>query len=105
MEQKEAILYTGVLNDDIMTATADGVKIVYYTFANEWNNRENMQEFASVADALEWYEKNMNDRAIAQGYEWRDEWRDDSPECARENSTDADALQEWRDVVESVLYN
>lgn len=105
MEQKEAILYMGVLNDDIITATADGVKITYYFYATAWNNSEHVRKFKSITAALEWYAQELQDRAISQGYEWRDEWRDDSPEYARENSTDADALQEWRDVVESVLYN
>lgn len=62
---KVAILYTGVLNDDmIIDNDSNGVDIIYYTYCNEWSNDKHIKHFNNYDDAIAWYKDKFNKRVI-----------------------------------------
>ena len=112
-------LFEGVLNNDIMNITKDGyyyknhnkatVKVVYYTYANEWSNHEHKRFFKTIIRACEWYKKNMFDRAIYQGAVWLSDEDEAIAELVNNHDFDyvikhltkeqkADALNEWENL-------
>lgn len=98
MERAKLTLFEGVLNDDHLIILEDNYyykghnkatcKLVYYTFATEWSNKEHKMFFKSIDNALEWYKKHLLDRVIMQGKEWAE----DGGEPAKD---DTEAINEW----------
>lgn len=76
-----------------------GTTLHYFTYATSWTDTEHIVEFKTLDQAIEWYEKNMRPRCIAQGKYWLEEGGDLSP-----NISDEDAIAEWREIVECVAY-
>ena len=89
------VLHENVLTDDYVERGT----LHYFTYATEWSDREHVKEFKTTAEALEWYEKHLHDRVVAQGRYWLQEDGD-----MVENITDEDAVDEWRTIVECVAY-
>lgn len=91
-EKVELTLFEGVLNSDNVMILKDNwyftkhnkakVKITFYTYANEWSNKENTRYFKTLENALKWYKKNMLDRVILQGGAWLTEDGGDGEEEA-----------------------
>lgn len=71
----------------------------YYTYATEWTDTEHIKKFNDTEQAIEWYEKNMHDKVVAQGKYWLEE---DNGLDGTE--TEQDCIDEWRNIVESVAY-
>lgn len=90
IELCENVLTTDYVEDNVLH---------YFTYANEWCDREHVKEFKDMEQALDWYEKNMRERVVAQGKYWLQEDGD-----MIENITDEDAVDEWRTIVECVAY-
>lgn len=94
-EKATLTLHENVVSTDHITILEDKyyyvghnkatVKLTYYTYANEWSDREHVKYFKSVDNAIEWYEKNFRDRAIDQGRIW-------SEEDGTENASEEEAI-------------
>ena len=82
-EVQNITLYQGVLNDDFARVLDEKhyykghnrarVALFYYTFANEWSDKEGVKFFRTLENAIEWYKKTYRDRAIYQGRVWLSE--------------------------------
>ena len=72
----------------------------YFTYATEWTDREHVLEFETPEKAIEWYKENLTDRCLDQGKYWLQEDGD-----LEENITDDDAMNEWENIVDCVIYN
>lgn len=83
----------------VSTDYIEGNTLHYFTYATEWTDAEHVVKFKSTEQALDWYEKNMRERAVAQGKYWLQEDGDHE-----QNITDEDAVSEWRTIVECVAY-
>ena len=83
----------------VSTDYIEGSTLHYFTYATEWTDAEHVVKFKSTEQALNWYEKNMRERAVAQGKYWLQEDGDHE-----QNITDEDAVSEWRAIVECVAY-
>ena len=83
----------------VSTDYIEGSTLHYFTYATEWTDAEHVVKFKSTEQALDWYEKNMRERAVAQGKYWLQEDGDHE-----QNITDEDAVSEWRTIVECVAY-
>ena len=81
----------------VSTDYIDGTTLHYFTYATAWTDAEHVIKFKTLEQALEWYEKNMHERVVAQGKYWLEEDGD-------QNITDEDAVSEWRTIVECVAY-
>lgn len=94
------------LHENVLTTdyVEDGV-LHYFTYATEWSDKEHVIEFKTTAEAVEWYEENMRDRCIDEGRYWYWEMHDDNPEgdFYPADVSEADALEEWRSVVECLM--
>lgn len=83
----------------VSTDYIEGSTLHYFTYATEWTDAEHVVKFKSTEQALDWYEKNMRERVVAQGKYWLQEDGDHE-----QNITDEDAVSEWRAIVECVAY-
>lgn len=90
IELCENVVSTDYIKDNVLH---------YFTYATEWTDREHIIEFKSTEQAIEWYEKHMRDRVVAQGKYWLEEDGD-----MVENITDEDAISEWENIVDCVAY-
>ena len=90
IELCENVVSTDYIEDNVLH---------YYTYATEWTDREHIIEFESTEQAIEWYEKHMRDRVVAQGKYWLEEDGD-----MVENITDEDAISEWQNIIDCVAY-
>lgn len=95
MVDKRIELHENVVSTDYI----EGSTLHYFTYATEWTDAEHVVKFKSTEQALDWYEKNMRERAVAQGKYWLQEDGDHE-----QNITDEDAVSEWRTIVECVAY-
>lgn len=86
----ENVLTTDYLEDNVLH---------YFTYATEWTDAEHVMKFETPEKAIEWYENNMKGRVIDQGKYWLQE--DGEHE---ENITDEDAVSEWQNIVDCVMY-
>lgn len=108
-ERATLTLYEGCLNDDHVVILEDGFKftghngstvaLVYYTYANEWSNHENIRFFTTLENAMKWYKKEFRDRAVYQGRVWLTEGGDEEYEKKDEDGIvvvdDEEALNEF----------
>ena len=69
----------------------------YFTYATEWTDREHVLDFETPEKAIEWYKKNLTGRCIDQGKWWAHEDGD-------ENIDDEEAMNEWENIVDCVMY-
>ena len=69
----------------------------YFTYATEWTDREHVLDFETPEKAIEWYKKNLTDRCIDQGKWW-------AHEDGEENIDDDEAMNEWENIVDCVMY-
>ena len=81
----------------VSTDYIEGTTLHYFTYATEWTDTEHILKFKTLDQALEWYEKHLHGRVVAQGECWL---REDG----EENITDEDAVNEWRTIVDCVAY-
>lgn len=81
----------------VSTDYIEDTTLHYFTYATCWTDKEHVLEFESTEQAIEWYEKHMRDRVVAQGKYWLEE-------DGEQNATDEDAMSEWRTIVECVAY-
>lgn len=105
-----AILHENCLTDDIIEVLNDGwvytghnganVKITYYTYANEWSDKEHEKYFKSIDNAINWYKKNMLERVKDMGKYWAYDNRDTEE---ADTLTDDDFIYEWEDIVSCCL--
>lgn len=101
MYKNNILLHQNPLTDDAVLELEQGyyyknhnkstVKLVYYTYANEWGDKEHVKFFKSIDTAIEWYKKNFRDRAIEQGKFWLLE----NGYSLNNDFTDDDCLNEW----------
>lgn len=89
----------GLCENVVSTDYIEGTTLHYFTYATEWTDTEHVLKFKSTEHAIEWYEKHMHDRVVAQGKYWLEEDGD-----LEENITDEDAVNEWRTIVDCVAY-
>lgn len=95
MIDKRIELHENVVSTDYI----EGNTLHYYTYATCWTDAEHVIKFKTTEQALEWYEKHMRDRVVAQGKAWAEE----DSECASDMSNE-DYISEWRTIVECVAY-
>ena len=81
----------------VSTDYIEGTTLHYFTYATEWTDTEHVLKFKTLEQAIEWYEKHLHGRVVAQGECWL---REDGVE----NYTDEDAVDEWRTIVDCVAY-
>lgn len=89
VELHENVVSTDYLEDNVLH---------YFTYATEWTDREHVMKFETPDDAIEWYKNNMEGRVIEQGKYWLQE------DGEEENITDEDAVDEWENIVDCVMY-
>lgn len=90
VELHENVVSTDYLEDNMLH---------YFTYATAWTDREHVMKFETPEKAIEWYKNNMKGRVIEQGKYWLQEDGD-----LEENITDEDAIDEWRAIVDCVMY-
>lgn len=91
-------LSTGVLNDDIITVTSQGIVVVYYTYATEWSDHKHIERFDSVTEALDFYRKTFGARLDSEAqYLSEVEGEDTTTEDLVTNI--AVALHEWEEAI------
>lgn len=83
----------------VSTDYIEGTTLHYFTYATEWTDAEHVLKFKTLEQALDWYEKHMHERVVAQGKYWLQEDGDHE-----QNITDEDAVSEWRTIVECVAF-
>ena len=81
----------------VSTDYIEGTTLHYFTYATEWTDTEHALKFKTLEQAIEWYEKHLHGRVVAQGECWL---REDGVE----NYTDEDAVDEWRTIIDCVAY-
>lgn len=81
----------------VSTDYIEGTTLHYFTYATGWTDTEHILKFKTLEQALEWYEKHLHGRVVAQGECWL---REDGVE----NYTDEDAVDEWRTIVDCIAY-
>lgn len=86
-------LHENVVSDDYLEDST----LHYFTYATEWTDREHVMKFETPEKAIEWYKNNMKGRVIEQGKYWLQE-------DGEENITDEDAVDEWENIVDCVMY-
>lgn len=95
----QVILHENVLTDDFL----EGTTLHYFTFANEWSDREHIEEFKTVDDAIEWYRNNFRDRVVHQGQYWYCEGLDEGEEIVPDDVCETDAIDAWDMFVADVV--
>lgn len=95
----QVILHENVLTDDFL----EGTTLHYFTFANEWSDREHIEEFKTVDDALEWYRNNFRDRVVHQGQYWYCEGLNADEELTPDDVCETDAIDAWDMLVANVV--
>lgn len=88
VELHENVVSTDYLEDNVLH---------YFTYATEWTDAEHVMKFETPEKAIEWYKSNMKGRVIEQGKYWLQE-------DGEENITDEDAIDEWENIVDCVMY-
>lgn len=94
--KQSAILFTGVLNDDMIHRLSDGETCLLevYHYANEWANTVVFRMFESLDEALEYYKSEYRSRVEAEGKRSIEEW-----EANGECMGGVNPVEEWEDLV------